>query len=249
MAAPFIDRFSDGSAGYRAARPTYPAALFEALAGHAPGRDLAWDCGTGNGQAAVGLAAQFAAVHATDPSPQQIAQAVAAERVTYAIEPAEAVSLADSSVDLVLAAQALHWFDLDRFYAEAKRVLKRGGILAAVAYDWMYVAPAIDQAINDHLMPMLASYWAPQNALLWAGYRSIPFPGEEIRLGAFAIYREWSFEEVRAYVLSWSAARALVAAEGDGRLNEALSVLALLWGDGLRQLVFPLHLRVARLGG
>lgn len=248
MTGGFIDKFSDASAGYRRSRPFYPPALFEALAALAPGRDLAWDVGTGNGQAAGALASHFARVHATDPSPQQIAEAVPAERVTYRVELAEQVSLPDGCADLVLAAQSLHWFDRARFYAEAKRVLKPGGVLAATGYDWIYVSPDIDQTINRHLMPMLERYWAPQNAILWSGYRGIDFPGEEVRLGAFAIHLDWSFEQVRAYILSWSAARACLAAEGEGALAAPLAALAELWGDAPRHVIMPLHLRVARLG-
>jgi len=105
MAAGFIDKFSDAAEDYRRSRPTIRGSLFRALAAVTPGHGLAWDCGTGNGQAALGLARHFAAVHATDPSPQQIAQAQPAERVTYRIERAESVSLPDASADLVLAAQ------------------------------------------------------------------------------------------------------------------------------------------------
>ena len=249
MSGSFIDKFSDGAERYRRTRPTYPGELFAALAAIAPGRDLAWDCGTGNGQAAVGLARHFADVHATDPSAEQLANAIAADGVEYRREQAECVSLADHSADLVLAAQSLHWFDLERFYAEAERVLKPGGILAAVGYDYMYVTPEVDRALNEHLLPPLARHWAPQNAILWGGYRSIPFPGEEIRLGAHAIYLDWSFADMAGYVTSWSAVRTLIAAEGEGPIDSALTAVAPLWGTGVRRVVMPLHLRVARLGG
>jgi SAM-dependent methyltransferase len=247
MSGSFIDKFSDGAAGYRQARPTYPNELFEALAALAPGRKLAWDCGTGNGQAARGLARYFEAVFATDPSAPQIAEAVQSERVTYRVEGAERVSLGDASVDLVLVAQALHWFDLDLFYAEVRRVLRPGGVLAAIGYDWMYIDPAIDRAIDTQLMRLLMPYWAPQNAILWAGYRSIPFPGEEVRLGPHAIYLDWSFEEMFSYVRSWSATRALIAAEGEGAIARAAEALARVWGDGRRRVVMPLYIRAARL--
>lgn len=248
MGGGFIDRFSAHAEAYREGRPSYPAELFEALAAIAPARALAWDCGTGNGQAAFGLAAHFDRVHATDPSERQISQAAQSERIAYAVEPAERVSLGDGTTDLVLAAQALHWFDLELFYAEARRVLKPGGILAAVGYDWMYVSPDIDRAINECVIPPLSPYWAPQNRILWDGYRSIPFPGEEIRLGAFAIYLDWSLEEVRRYIQCWSAVRDLIAAGGDSTLASALAEVGRLWGEGKRRVVMPLHLRVARLG-
>jgi len=130
--------------------------------------------------------------------------------VTYHVEPAESVSLPDGSADLVLAAQSLHWFDRDRFYAEAKRVLRPGGVLAAIGYNWMYVDPEVDQAISTRVLPLLEPYWAPHNAILWDGYRSIDFPGQEVRLGVFGIYLDWSFEQVEDYIRNWSACRALV---------------------------------------
>ena len=248
MSAPFIDRFSGFAGTYRLARPIYPAHLFEALAALAPGRGLAWDCGTGNGQAAVGLVRHFSRVRATDPSDRQIAEAMPHDRVDYRVERAEEVSLADASVDLAVAAQAMHWFDLDPFYAEVARVLKPGGVLAAFGYDWMYISPEIDRAINERLLPPLAGHWAPQNKLLWDGYRSIPFPGEEIRLGAFAIYLDWRFEDVRGYIASWSALRDLAASGGEEAIAAGLAEVGRLWGEGRRRVVMPLHLRVARLG-
>ena len=243
----FIDRFSGQAALYRAARPNYPPELFEALAAGTPARDLAWDAGTGNGQAAAGLAARFAKVHATDPSAEQIAQAAPHERVKFAVEPAERVSLPDGSADLVLAAQSIHWFNLPLFYAEAARVLKPGGVLAAIGYDWMYVSPEIDAVINRRLLPPLEPHWAPQNRILWDGYRSIPFPGEELRLGAFAIYLDWRFEDARAYVTSWSAVRDFIAAGGERALDVLLDGIGALWGTERRRVVMPLHLRAARI--
>jgi SAM-dependent methyltransferase len=248
VAPSFTDRFSGHASAYRKGRPAYPDQLFDALAALAPARGLAWDVGTGNGQAALRLVARFERVHATDPSEKQIGQAIAHERIRYAVEQAEAVSLPDESADIILAAQSLHWFNLDSFYEEARRVLKPGGILAATGYDWMYVSPEIDRAINERLLPPLAPYWAPQNALLWAGYRSIPFPGEEIRIGAFAIYLDWSFEELRDYVASWSAVRSCAEAGGQKVIDEALAHVGSIWGSGRLRVVMPLHLRIARVG-
>ena len=247
MAGAFIDRFSDRASLYRRSRPTYPSQLFDDLAALAPGRDLAWDCGTGNGQAAVALACHFHEVYATDPSAQQIAEASSCDQVSYRVERAEDVSLPDGSVDLVLAAQALHWFDHDTFFVQARRVLKPGGIVAAIGYDWMYVDPGIDDAINKLLLPLLAEHWAPQNALLWAGYRTISFPGDELRLGAYAIRVDWNVEEASAYISSWSASRALRAAGGGERLDAALAELKALWGGERRRVTMPLFTRVARM--
>lgn len=250
MSGTFIDKFSDRPDRYKRARPTYPPELMATLAALAPSRRLAWDSGTGNGQAALGLATHFDAVFATDPSPQQLANAAPHRRITYAVETAEEVSLADASVDLVLAAQAMHWYDLDRFYRQVERVLRPGGILAAVGYAWFYVDSAIDAAIEQALLRPMRPFWAPNNALLWDGYRSIPFPGEEIRIGQPAIHLDWSLDELMDYVLTWSATRALEEEQGDEPLRRARATLAQAWGDPgrKRHVVMPIQVRVARIG-
>ena len=130
----FKDHFSGHAAAYHAARPCYPDALFDWLADAAPARGLAWDAGCGNGQASVALAARFARVHASDPSAAQIANAEARPDIAYRIEPAEHCSLPHAGADLVTVAQALHWFDPARFYAEVRRVLKPRGVFAAWCY-------------------------------------------------------------------------------------------------------------------
>jgi SAM-dependent methyltransferase len=250
MSGRFIDKFSERSALYSRARPAYPPELMATLAELAPSRRLAWDSGTGNGQAALGLARHFDSVFATDPSPQQIDNAVPHDRISYAVEAAEEVSLADASVDLVLAAQAMHWYDLDRFYRQVERVLRPSGIFAAIGYAWFYVDAAVDAAIERALLGPMRPYWAANNALLWDGYRTIPFPGEEIRVAQPAIHLDWSLEELMAYVLTWSATRTLEANEGKEPLRRARASLAAAWGDpaAKRHLVMPMQVRVARIG-
>ena len=124
---PFADHFSRISAGYAAYRPGYPEALFDAVARAAPARRLAWDCATGTGQAAVGLAGRFQRVIATDASRRQVRDGVPHPRVRYAATEAERSALRTRSADLVTVAQALHWLDLEPFYAEVRRVLVPGG--------------------------------------------------------------------------------------------------------------------------
>ena len=110
------DHFSHASDDYRRWRPGYPDELFAWLAAMAPSRAVAWDCATGSGQAAGGLAAHFARVVATDASAAQVAEAEAFGRVEYRVAPAEDSGLPDASVDLVTVAQALHWFEFERFF-------------------------------------------------------------------------------------------------------------------------------------
>src|SRR4029077_8666035 len=75
---------------YAKFRPHYPDELFEHLASISARHELAWDCATGNGQAAVGLARHFEKVIATDASAQQIESAEPDKRISYRVAPAEA---------------------------------------------------------------------------------------------------------------------------------------------------------------
>jgi ubiquinone/menaquinone biosynthesis C-methylase UbiE len=165
----FLDLFSETASIYAASRPSYPDALFARLAALTPSTAHAWDCATGSGQAALGIAGWFDRVDATDASAAQIQNAVAHERVRYSVAPAEASGLPDGSVDLVSMAQALHWIDRRRFYAEARRVLKPGGLLAVYGYSWFYVSPEIDRLVDQCLLEPIAGHWAPNIQLLWDG--------------------------------------------------------------------------------
>src|SRR5205085_8056471 len=129
-------------------RPTYPDELFRLLAGWAPAVDRVWDCATGNGQAAIGLARHFRQVEATDASAEQIANAVPTDRVTYSVQPAERTSFPDASFDAVSVAQALHWFDFDRFNAEVRRVLRPRGVILVTSYGWSHVSPGFDAELK-----------------------------------------------------------------------------------------------------
>ncbi len=137
----FADHFSGVSAAYAAFRPRYPDVLFDFLAQVAPAHEAAWDVGTGSGQAAVGLARHFTRVIATDASSSQIEHATPDPRVSYRVCPAEACDLNDRSIDLVTVAQALHWFDRPRFWAEVRRVLRPGGVIAVWTYVMLQIAP------------------------------------------------------------------------------------------------------------
>lgn len=240
----FTDLFSGHSELYAASRPLYPERVIAQIAALAPGRALAWDAGTGNGQAARALAAHFDAVHATDPSPQQIAAATPSERVTFAVEPAERCSLGDGSCDLILAAQAAHWFDPERFGAEVRRLLKPGGIVAAIGYGWWYVDPEVDAIISDRLLKLVEPHWLPGNWLLIDGYRALELPGEEVRLTPSALHLAWDRTALEAYILSWSVVQKL----GPAIADEAFAALRQVWPDSQRRHVtMPIVSRVHRL--
>jgi hypothetical protein len=122
-------------------------------------------------------------------------------------------------------------------------------VLAAFAYSWFHVAPDVDAAVRDRLLPALAPHWAANNAICWRGYRDIPFPGKELHVGPFALHLSWALPELIAFVETWSATRALIAEEGRASLDAALNAIAAAWGEAntKRSVVMPLHVRAARL--
>jgi SAM-dependent methyltransferase len=218
--------------------------LIAELAALAPDRDFAWDAGTGNGQAARLLTDHFGRVYATDASEEQIARAEPHPQIEFRTEPAEYCSLPDASCDLVLVAQALHWFDLETFYRQVERVLRPGGVLAAIGYGWFYVDPKVDEIVARALLKPIESFWAKANWLLIDGYRTIPFIGQELRLAPSAVHLAWSREQLEDYIRSWSAVRRWEPQ----RLEAALGELASVWPDNEPRHVFmPMVTRAARL--
>ncbi|OAI43142.1 hypothetical protein AYO41_02795 [Verrucomicrobia bacterium SCGC AG-212-E04] len=244
----FIDLFSEQSAQYAAARPTYPEALFDFVASLAPATERAWDCATGSGQAAGGLARRFDAVEATDASAEQIAHAIPFPGVRYSVQPAERTDFAPASFDAVCVAQALHWFDFAAFFPEVTRVLKNGGVFAAWGYDWMAVDPAFDAAFQESVLDVVAPRWAPQNQLLWDGYRDVPIPLERIATPEFNMQVSWNFPQLLAYVRTWSTVRRIVAEDSADFLQSAEAALLPLWGSAsdARVIQFRLHVLAGR---
>lgn len=238
--------FGRDAAAYAAGRPRYPDALFDWLAAQAPARHAAWDAGCGTGQATAALAQRFTRVIATDVSPEQIAQAPRLANVTWQVGRAEDVTHAPRSLDLVLVAQALHWFDLDRFYALARDALVPGGVIAAVGYGFFFIEPALDETIRRELLDPIRPFWAQGNATLLKGYAHLPFPFDEIAAPEMAIELDWTLAQLLAYVDTWSAVRRIRSEHGVDPVERAAHALAPLWGDGARRVTMPMTLRVGR---
>jgi SAM-dependent methyltransferase len=243
------DHFSAVARTYARARPHYPAALFDWLSGLCARHDLAWDCGTGSGQAAVALAGHFTSVIATDSSAAQIGQAKAHPGVDYRVAPAEASGLEAASVDLVTVAQALHWFDFGRFFGEVRRVLRPGGVMAAWTYGIVTIeGDAVDALALAFYRDEIGAYWPPERRHVEEGYRSIPFPFERIEAPAFAMAVDWTLDELLAYFRSWSATARYVRENGTDPVAALADRLAAPWGDPRtrRRVAWPLSVLVGR---
>ena len=255
MSAPqFRDHFSGVARAYAAARPEYPDALFEALAAVVPATARVWEPGCGSGQATRGLAQRFAHVHASDPSAQQLvehwAQRAASAnsgRVSLAVEAAERTALADASVQLVAVAQALHWFERERFFGECERVLAPGGVLAAWGYQDFLAPEGMLDAIAG-FRTQIEPHWPPQRAEVDAQYAGFAWPFPALPSPPLWLEAEWSLAQFLRYLSSMSASARCIAATGDDPVARHAPALAAQWGEAgeLRVLHWPLFLHLRR---
>ena len=243
----FKDHFSKQAAGYSKFRPHYPQELFDYLGSITPSRQLAWDCGTGSGQAAVGLASVFNRVIATDASEKQIANAQPHERVKYRVAPAEDSGIESETVNLIMVAQALHWFDLDRFYSEARRVLGPGGVFTASAYNLLHIDNAIDEVVNRYYYEVVGPFWPPERELV-EQFANLPFPFCEIDTPKFEMTAHWNLDHLLGYLRTWSSTQRFIAAKGADPLQQITDDLRSAWGDAkqTRHVLWPLILRVGK---
>jgi SAM-dependent methyltransferase len=244
----FADHFSGVAAEYAAFRPRYPEALFDFVAREAPARDAAWDAGTGSGQAAVGLARHFTHVTATDASGDQIEHATPHPSVSYRVAPAEASGLADQSVDLVTVAQAVHWFDRERFWNEVRRVLRARGVIAIWTYRLFEIAPDIDAITRRFYKGVVGPFWPPERLLTEQRYQTIEFPFAEFAAPNFVIEQQITLDDVAGYVRTWSATRAFVKHHGKDPVDDLVAELGPAWGAERRRLArWPIAMRIGRV--
>ena len=244
-----VELFSGHSRDYAEYRPGYPQALIDYLAELAPRQETAWEAGCGSGQFSVPLASRFERVIATDASAEQIRHAVPHLRVEYGVAPAEASGLPDATADLAVAAQAAHWFDIHAYYAEVRRVAKPDGIVALITYGNTKVDGSIDRIVHRFYSETVGPYWDPARLHVEAGYRSLPFPFDEVSAPAFEMVAEWTLKQLIGYVETWSATRALLRAEGEAATSAFRRELAAAWGpeSAIRTIRWPVAVRVGRM--
>jgi ubiquinone/menaquinone biosynthesis C-methylase UbiE len=244
----FKDHFSGLASQYAEFRPKYPGALFDLLARTAPGRDRAWDCACGSGQATNDLAERFDSVLATDASAQQVAEAKPHPRVTYSVARAEASGIDPGSIDVITVAQGLHWFDQPAFYAETRRVLRPKGLLAV----WTYGIPRLNDSNLDRVMQefyweTVGPYWPPERRYVEDGYRSIDFPFTEIPAPSLSMRENWTLPQFLGYLRSWSSVGRYVDDKEKDPVVHAEELFAPNWGSRARAVSWPLSLRLGRV--
>jgi len=242
--------FSPLAAAYVRGRPTYPAALYEWLAGQVERHELAWDCATGNGQAAVDLAVHFERVVATDISAEQIAYGLPHPRVEYRQAPAEASELEPSSVDLVTVAAAAHWFDLAAFGREVRRVTRPGGVLAVWSYHAGTAEAPVEELVRHFYWDIVQPCFAPGAKLVDEGYRTLELPGTPVEAPPFTVSAMWTRDDFLATFESWSGVANYRRVHGSDPVALVRADIDRVWGGHPEQAIeirWPLMLRVQRL--
>lgn len=246
----FKDHFSATASAYARFRPTYPPALVEFLATSAVTPGTVWDVGCGSGQLSIPLAEAFEQVVATDASQAQIDQASPHPKIEYRVARAEDSGLPSCSVDLVVAAQAAHWFDLPAFYSEVRRVARPDAVIALVTYGRFRFDRDIDDVIEDLYTRVLGAYWPPERKLVEQDYRTLLFPFPELPVPVLAIERRLDRSAVLANIGTWSAVAQLRAAQGSNaelELDRFATTLATAWPNGEREAHWPLTIRMGRV--
>jgi ubiquinone/menaquinone biosynthesis C-methylase UbiE len=239
--------FSLGSEQYAKYRPSYPEELFSFLSDISEQHESAWDCATGNGQAAISCAKYFSHIEATDISAEQIQNCIVHPHITYSVGSAESTKFEDTSFDLIVVAQAFHWFDQERFFREVKRVLRPNGILAVFGYGFFEIDPAIDAVINENLLMPIDKFWAKGNRLLMSGYKDVTLPFEEIPVPTnFRIETKWTLQQLLAYLRTWSAVKLFMAEFGYDPVSELEPKVKPFWRESEMLVQMPIFLKAGR---
>ncbi len=241
--------FSRQAGAYAQFRPTYPPAWFDFLAGETVQHEAALDCATGSGQAVSGLGQRFRRVFAADPGLSQLAHRSAHPRAVYLAARAEQLPFGPACFDLVTAAQAAHWFDMDRFNAEARRVLRPGGIVAVWCYEMLHINPEIDAVVDRLYEEITGAYWSPRRSLIEAHYATLPFAFDEISPPEVSIETHWTLENLTGYLNSWSATQEFIRERGYNPLSLVQTELLAAWGNPAeaRTAIWPVYARVGRV--
>ncbi len=242
------DLFSRHASAYANYRPAYPKELFELLLDQVRERGSCWDVATGNGQVARDLASSFDRVYATDISEEQLAQAPSVPNVYYRTSPAEHSPFSEGLFDLIVVAQALHWFDVRAFHKEAQRVGKEGALIAEWGYRRLESEDGdIDRLLRSFYEEKIGPYWDPERVHIDREYEDLPFPFKDVTRERFQIRVEWDAERTAAYLRTWSSVQRYIEEEGEDPTLEVLHSLQEERGDEKIRFFFPLFLRWGRV--
>lgn len=204
-------KFSEQSDLYARYRPDYPKEMYDVIFRHLSSTQNAWDCATGSGQIAKHLAKHFKKVYATDISEAQLDHAPLMENIIYRQALAEESGLPADNFELITVGQAIHWFDLESFYQEVRRVAQSEALLAVIGYGMVRIDPELDPIIEDLYEKSFDTYYKEARKYLDKHYKNLPFPFKEIPTPSLENSLQWSLEDLEGYFNSWSAIQKIKA--------------------------------------
>ena len=241
--------FEQNGDNYARYRPDYPPELATFLAKQCRATQLALDVGCGTGQLSARLAAHFDQVMATDVSKDQLRNAVPHSAIHYRQGSAEHLEVTDCSADLIVAAQAAHWFDLPRFYAEVHRVAKPGALLALISYGVPYLESTVNTCFQKFYWQVMPPFWPSERHHVETGYADLLFPFERLETPEIAIRREWNFGQFSGYIGTWSAVKVAMERGQQDQVGQAFRELEKFWGnpDRLKHIVWPVSTLAGRV--
>ena len=243
------DHFSTQSDQYAKYRPDYPGALFKFIISQLECTNRLWDCATGNGQVAFPMSEFFKEIYATDISANQLYNAKKTANIHYSLQPAEKTNFKDLFFDCVTVAQAIHWFNFDKFYSEVTRVLKPGGMLAVFAYG-LFKIPSdkeTETIFNRFYTDVTGPYWDPERHYIDENYLTIPFPFTDISSPDFKIEKSWLLKDVIGYLSTWSAVKKYISVNNINPLLELEKEVSERWqSDLVKNIEFPLFARMGK---
>jgi SAM-dependent methyltransferase len=241
------DLFSAHAADYAQFRPQYPPAFVKYISRLVRYRGVVWDCGCGNGQLSLGLAEHFQLVLASDISAEQVAQAPGHKGILYSVQPAEQTDFPDEFFDMVVVAQAIHWFNHEAFYREAHRVMGSNAVMVAIGYGLMRICPEVDAVLDHFYQNITGPYWEPERIYIDEAYQNLPFPFEPIHVPSFEMPCAWSFGQMMGFLNTWSAVKEYEKEKGINPLSLVADYFEKAWGgEERRKVVFPLFVRAGR---
>lgn len=240
------DLFSNHANQYAAFRPTYPGALYDFIFSHVRSFEIAWDAGTGNGQVARDLSGKFERVIASDISARQLENAFQAKNIFY-FQTGETIMFSSQRFDLICVAQAIHWFDREKFYAEVRRVAKPEAVIAVWGYGLLGVSQKIDLLIRDFYVNTVGPYWDRERKLVDEEYKTIAFPFAEIDVPAFSFSFSWTMAEFQGYLNTWSSVQKYIAENKINPVDNLMVNVQGLWESEKMEVTFPLFLRLGKV--
>jgi SAM-dependent methyltransferase len=243
-----MNNFSIQSDQYAKYRPQYPKTFFDYINSIVQNKESAWDCGTGNGQMAAVLAETFDRVFATDMSQEQIDNAIQKPNIFYSVQIAENTNLMNEQFDIIIVAQAIHWFDFSKFYDEVRRTLKKSGFLCVVGYGRIEISEKIDPVIQEFYTSVIGPYWDKERKYIDESYQTIPFPFNEISTPTFNIEYQWTLSHLIGYLNTWSAVKNYIKEHGFNPVEDLHKKLQTIWeGNEAQRVSFPLFVRLGTI--